>query len=378
MEEHASIAAATAGPLAASPPAESAAPTSPRPEDLQSAASQLEALPCVPAVGTSLAAVIEPANNRSDVELVGSPPSRKRGRSSAPRELIVISSDSDSGGEDASLEALIQSRKARKFPRAGQSPAPYAVSAVDDGILEQLAQKRREKKQRRWLRKQARVAAAAPRGGQRSLSEEREPRPARTRPAPAWTPAGRHAHKQWARAVMPRRIHPMVCENGTVFPISLLNPSVDGVSHLIMLDLDNWPGPLRSAPSLHSALVSAGRTLGCSSPAVRPLSAVLSLLPPPAAGAERRRARVRVRRRAYHSQGAERRHGHPAASRTARPFGRRRPPRIVCSLTPVFLLPHPFAVPSFGFGSAPVIALRASDRSATRDADRMRCDRQRL
>ena len=36
------------------------------------------------------------------------------------------------------------------------------------------------------------------------------------------------------------RAHAVVCQSGRVFPLSLLDPQIAGVRHVVLLDLDNW------------------------------------------------------------------------------------------------------------------------------------------
>ena len=182
------------------------------------------------------------------------------------RELIVVSSDdsddSEEGGEEedeaASLRALV--RFGRRLPLLRSSPLPaYATSAVDDGYLAQLAKRRTEKKQRKWLKKQARLAASDKGRGQqrRSRSEERGGRwSARVEQQASSVHGGSRVavgglHKR-RRISTPRPSHRhlLVCEDGRVFPISLLDPSVDGIAHVIMLDLDNWPSQQRQRQRL--------------------------------------------------------------------------------------------------------------------------------
>ena len=168
------------------------------------------------------------------------------------RELILVSSDDsdddeeeeDEEDEEASLQALV--RSGRSVPRLRSTPSPsYATSAVDDGYLEQLARRRMEKKQRKRLRKQAKTAALERGKGQRrSRSEERGGRwsAKAEQGATGGSRLSATSYKK-RRDSIPRlrRRHLLVCEDGRVFPTSLLDPSIDGIAHVIMLDLDNWP-----------------------------------------------------------------------------------------------------------------------------------------
>ena len=166
------------------------------------------------------------------------------------RELILISSDSDCSDDEESkaLDALVRSRATRR-PSSTPSSLTRASEAAMQGphahLFEQLARKREAKKTKRLLKKslKAKLQAALTRRAsllqrQRSRSEERGPKPSKAQSSGG----GVAGFKRGKVAGTPRALHhglQVQTLDGRPFPSSMLDPTLEGVGHVVMLDLDN-------------------------------------------------------------------------------------------------------------------------------------------
>ena len=165
--------------------------------------------------------------------------------------------DDDDGDDD---ETILLSRLA---PRASLTAAED--ESEEEGWMSERRAVGRPTRAKKRLRKQhtaqqqpqlrrTAATAATGRGGRRahsvhlpqqrhsrSRSEERGSAAAAVRPQPLSARRSAGSAGSWSAAFR--------CEDGRVFPISLLRVSTEGVRHVVFLDGDNWPSFLLSLPS---------------------------------------------------------------------------------------------------------------------------------
>ena len=186
-----------------------------------------------------------------------------------PHELILISSDSDDSGDEEGeegdeegdglplLEALVRhsrqggsGRGRRSFTPSYPTRPATSADAAFSGYLERLAVKREAKRERRLAKKVAKRARGdsqtyrptTRRQQQRSRSEERVVRGEKASGnavVPVLPSLRKQPREKTPRAAAVHRGLQVQCVDGTPFPISLLDPTLEGVGHVVMLDLDN-------------------------------------------------------------------------------------------------------------------------------------------